>query len=105
MWYHPAVTECISKAFSLPLKVLGRNGEVGYVNIQLGPDGVDGVYKLGGVPSAPLQVETAPTSQDDTSMIDSWHRDSTQVVVVVMLSDTSRMVGGETAIRTGDVEF
>jgi hypothetical protein len=102
MWCHPAVTECISKAFGLPLKVLGRNGEVGYANIQLGPDGLDGVYKLGEVPSAPLQVETAPTSQDDASMIDSWHRDSTQVVVVVMLSDTSTMIGGETAIRTGD---
>jgi hypothetical protein len=72
------------------------------VNIQLGPDGVNGVYKLGETPSAPLEIEAASIPQDDFSMIDSWHRDSTQVVVVVMLSDTSTMVGGETAIRTGD---
>jgi len=101
MWYHPSVTECVSQAFGLPLKILGRIGEVGYVNVQLGPEGVEGVYKLEETPSTPLDAIEMPVSTPSGPMIDSWHRDSTQVVVVVMLSDTSTMTGGETAIRTG----
>ncbi|KAF8852752.1 hypothetical protein BDZ45DRAFT_707265 [Acephala macrosclerotiorum] len=105
MWYHPTVTACISEAFGLPLKILGRKGEVGYVNVQLSPEGRAGVYKLGEVPSLPLSSASfLPESQDDASMIDSWHKDSTQIVVVVMLSDCSTMAGGETAIRTGTGE-
>lgn len=63
------------------------------------------MYKLGEVPSAPLSSSAAPESPDDASMIDSWHKDSTQIVVVVMLSDCSTMAGGETAIRTGTGEI
>lgn len=102
MWNHPAVTDCISKAFGLPLKILGRKGEVGHVNVQLGPEGVQGVYKLGEVPSPALSSSTLPSSKYDEVMTDSWHRDSTQVVCVVMLSDTETMIGGETAIKSGD---
>jgi hypothetical protein len=101
MWHHPSVTECISRAFGVPLKILGRRGEVGYVNVQLGPEGVEGVYRLRETPTAPLDAVTTPTTPSSGPMTDSWHRDSTQIVVVVMLSDTSTMIGGETAIRTG----
>jgi len=70
--------------------------------VQLGPEGRAGVYKLGEVPSPSLSSSASmPESQGDASMIDSWHKDSTQIVVVVMLSDCSTMVGGEAAIRTG----
>jgi hypothetical protein len=105
MWHHPAVTECISQAFGLPLKILGRRGEVGYVNVQLGPDGVEGVYRLQETPSAPLEAIATPSTPSSGPMTDSWHRDSTQIVVVVMLSNTSTMTGGETAIRTGTGEI
>lgn len=82
------------------MKLLGRIGEIGYCNVQLGPEGKAGVYKLGEVPSGPLEATT--TSEYDEVMTDSWHRDSTQIACVLMLSDTSTMQGGETAIRTGD---
>lgn len=102
LWYHPEVIRCVSEAFGTPLKPLGRLGEVGYVNVQLGAKGKEGVYLLEETPSPPLgAVEPDPSEYDD-GMIDSWHRDSTQVVCVVMLSDTSTMIGGETAIRLGD---
>lgn len=104
MWYHPAVTEYVSQAFGLPLKVLGRRGEVGYVNVQLGPEGVEGVYKLQETPSPSLAAITAPIAPNSGPMTDSWHKDSTQIVVVVMLSDCLTMLGGETAIRTGSGE-
>ncbi|KAL2060989.1 hypothetical protein VTL71DRAFT_9041 [Oculimacula yallundae] len=102
VWNHPATIECVSKAFGLPLKPLGRKGETGYCNVQLGPDGPAGVYKLGEVPSGPLDASTTSGSEFDKVMTDTWHRDSTQIACVVMLSDTSTMEGGETAIRIGD---
>jgi hypothetical protein len=43
----------------------------------------------------------AKSAYDDIP-IDAWHKDEVPVVCVVMLSDTSTMEGGETAIRTGD---
>ncbi|KUJ21355.1 uncharacterized protein LY89DRAFT_577248 [Mollisia scopiformis] len=100
-WHHPAVTACVSEVFGLPLNLLGRKGEVGYVNVQLGPEGREGVYKLGETPSPPLSSDSIEDNegQNDASMIDSWHKDSTQVVVVVMLSDCSTMLGGETAVN------
>lgn len=101
MWQHPAVVDCISRAFGTPVKLLGRRGEVGHVNVQLGSDGVDGVYKLSETPSPPLKESTTQSSQFDEILTDAWHRDSAQLTCVVMLSDASTMVGGETAIEAG----
>lgn len=81
---------------------LGRLGEVGYANIQPGPDGVQGVYKLSSTPSPALPAIPAPGLLPSGPMTDSWHRGSTQLVVVVLLSNTSTMHGGETAIRIGN---
>lgn len=85
------------------MKLLGRTGETGYCNVQLGPAGLKGVYELKETPSPP-SATTAVTSQYDDILTDAWHRDSTQIVCVLMLSDTSTMVGGETAIQKGDGE-
>ena len=38
---------------------------------------------------------------DDEEAIVGWHRDSYPFVCVLMMSDTTGMVGGETALRTG----
>lgn len=102
MWHHPAVTACIEKAFGMPLKVLGRTGEIGHCNVQLGVGGAEAVYQLGEQPTPAREATPPEASEYDTVMTDAWHRDSTQLVVVVMLSDTSSMVGGETAIKIGD---
>ena len=39
--------------------------------------------------------------EDDKPIVD-WHTDSYPFVAVVMLSDCTNMIGGETALRTGD---
>jgi len=39
--------------------------------------------------------------EDDKPIVD-WHTDSYPFVCVTMLSDCSTMIGGETALRTGD---
>lgn len=39
--------------------------------------------------------------EDDTPIVD-WHTDSYPFVCVTMLSDCKNMIGGETALRTGN---
>lgn len=84
------------------LRLLKREADLGLVNIQLGPEGIPGVYKLTETPSPPLPQGEVHKSNYDDIPIDAWHKDQVPVVCVVMLSDTSGMKGGETAIRTGD---
>lgn len=43
-------------------------------------------------------------SMDDEAIV-GWHRDSYPFVCVLMMSDTTDMVGGETALRTGTGEI
>lgn len=71
----------------------------------LGKEGLAGVYKMNEHPAAPLppsRLSEIEKSQYDDIPIDAWHKDMVPVVCVLMLSDTSTMEGGETAIKTGD---
>lgn len=43
-------------------------------------------------------------SMDDDAIV-GWHRDSYPFVCVLMMSDTTHMIGGETALRTGTGEI
>lgn len=50
-----------------------------------------------------ISIGNAEQSEDpDDSPIVGWHTDSYPFVCVTMLSDCTNMVGGETALRTGD---
>ncbi|KAF7195061.1 hypothetical protein HII31_03529 [Pseudocercospora fuligena] len=100
-WYHPATQAAINQAFGTALKPVRRHCDVGYVNVQLGPDGRDGVYKYTEFPSPP-KTESEEKSLWDEVPIDAWHKDQVPVVCVMMLSDTSSMDGGETAVRLGN---
>lgn len=44
-------------------------------------------------------------SEEDEEAIVGWHRDSYPFVCVLMMSDTTGMVGGETALRMGNGEI
>ncbi|KAK7409217.1 hypothetical protein QQX98_008593 [Neonectria punicea] len=102
-WYHPVTQAAINSAFGCALKLQTGENDMGYINVQLGADGIDGVYNLTEVPTRPLPAaEVLPTSEYDMGLIDKWHKDMTPVVLVLMLSDTSTMIGGETAIKMGD---
>lgn len=83
--------------------------EIAHTNIQVGGKGLAGVRELGEVPSPALSVEEVASIRDATGanadrLVDDWHVDSYQFVCVVMLSDASTMIGGETAIETGNGE-
>ncbi|KAJ4387447.1 hypothetical protein N0V93_008039 [Gnomoniopsis smithogilvyi] len=45
------------------------------------------------------------SEDDDKNALVGWHKDSYPFVCVVMLSDCSQMMGGETALRTGTGEI
>ncbi|OAG41600.1 hypothetical protein AYO21_04064 [Fonsecaea monophora] len=101
-WQHPATQAAIDRAAGFPLRRLYKTGDIGMLNIQLGPEGLAGVYKLTETPLPPQSPLELEKSVYDNVPIDSWHKDQVPVVCVVMLSDTSAMQGGETAIKTGD---
>ena len=46
-------------------------------------------------------VSGCPWEDDDAPIVD-WHTDSYPFVCVTMLSDCTNMIGGETALRTGN---
>lgn len=104
-WYHPATQAAIDDAFGAALKPLRRHCDVGYVNVQLGKGGSAAIYDYTETPAKPEpvteKIESANTQWDDVP-IDAWHRDQVPAVCVVMLSDTSTMEGGETAIQKAD---
>ena len=107
-WFHPATQAAINEAFGTPLKVIPRHCDVGYVNVQLGADGLPGIYDYTEEPAKPQppssdsQAATPESGAWNKVPIDAWHKDQVPVVCVVMLSDTSSMQGGETAVRLGN---
>jgi hypothetical protein len=58
--------------------------EIGHINISV-PGSKNSVFDDG----------------DDEDAVVGWHRDSYPFVCVLMMSDTTGMVGGETALKTG----
>ncbi|KAF7563679.1 hypothetical protein G7046_g461 [Stylonectria norvegica] len=102
-WFHPVTQAAINSAFRCNLKLQTGENDMGYINVQLGADGIEGVYNLTERPTQPLPSVEAPLVEEESQdLIDKWHKDMTPVVLVLMLSDTSTMIGGETAIKTGD---
>ncbi|KAJ5279350.1 hypothetical protein N7478_004722 [Penicillium angulare] len=63
--------------------------EIAHTNIQLGPHGLDG-------------VKDTPSKKETSKPVVPWHRDSYPFVCVVMLSDTTSMIDGETEMAKGD---
>ena len=61
--------------------------EIGHINIS--------------VPDSKSNAEQLPGDEDDRDPVVGWHRDSYPFVCVLMMSDTTDMIGGETALRTG----
>jgi hypothetical protein len=104
-WHHPQVLEAVSRAAGVDL-VPAYDYEIASTNVQLGPDGIAGLYNT---PAEPLQhkevAENASAEQPKKDPIIGWHRDAHPFVCVLMLSDAQHMKGGETAYRRADGEI
>ncbi|TGO28963.1 hypothetical protein BPAE_0020g00080 [Botrytis paeoniae] len=86
-WKHPETLAIISKIAGVDL-VPVMDYEIGHVNLS--------------VPGKKRNHDSSVLiSEEDEKPIVGWHRDSYPFVCVLMMSDTTGMVGGETALRTG----
>jgi hypothetical protein len=114
-WKSKEVLEIVSRLAGVEL-VPVLDHEICHTNVQVGPEGLDGVKKTPIVPPMATEdaikemdewnrkkKEQAPTETDNPDkMVVPWHRDSHPFVCVVMLSDTRSMTGGETELMKGD---
>jgi hypothetical protein len=109
-WNSPEVLKIISENAGVDL-VPVMDYEICHTNIQLGPDGLDGVRATPVEPPMASEHALAEHAKGDNgyrddidtdSLIVGWHEDSHPFVCVVMLSDARHMVGGETVLRKGD---
>jgi len=90
-WKHPETLAIMSKIAGVEL-VPVMDYEIGHINMS--------------VPGHKQQYDkNALISEDDEEAIVGWHRDSYPFVCVLMMSDTTNMIGGETALRTGTGEI
>jgi hypothetical protein len=87
-WKHPETLSIISKIAGVEL-VPVIDYEIAHINLSVPAD----------------KKELAHSTDDDDEAIVGWHRDSYPFVCVLMMSDTTTMVGGETALRTGTGEI
>lgn len=89
-WTNPKTLSIVSKIAGVDL-IPVIDIEVGNINI-----------------SVKSQEDGAAEATNDTKndvAVTKWHHDSYPFVCVVMMSDTSNMAGGETAIKTGSGEI
>lgn len=89
-WSHPKVLEIISTMAGVEL-VHAFDYEIGHINVSIKQE------------TTKIVTEEAKVAEDIPGIV-SWHFDSPQFVCVLMLSDTSAMVGGETALMKPDGE-
>jgi hypothetical protein len=81
-WNHPATVAAVSKVAGIDL-IPWSDYEIAHINL-----------------SAPATCN--PSSSEDDVPIVSWHTDSYPFVCILMLSDCTDMIGGETALRTAN---
>lgn len=104
-WTHPKTMELISTMAGVDLEVV-MDYEIAHVNIGLTDD------KTAMAQRSPEEIakrerlftddNLGDNSGEDIPAIVGWHNDSYPFVCVLMLSDTSEMIGGETYLRMGD---
>ncbi|GAA6023443.1 hypothetical protein JCM10207_004414 [Rhodosporidiobolus poonsookiae] len=111
-WKSPEVLAAVSAAAGVDL-IPAMELELGHTNFQLDGNGKEGVKSTPVYPEPQepfyhgeeleqIKAKAAADDGTDGSGAIKFHHDSYPFVAVLMLSDCEHMVGGETAIRTGD---
>ncbi|KAI5952902.1 hypothetical protein KGF54_003769 [Candida jiufengensis] len=98
-WTHPKTMELISKMAGVELEII-MNYEIGHVNISIKSDDAAN-EELIKHERLMIDEPKRKNSGDDIPAVVGWHYDSYPFVCVLMLSDTSKMIGGETSLRMG----
>lgn len=102
-WKHPATLAIISEVAGIDL-VTAMDFEIGTVNISVKSEErkQEELAAIAERTSFEEDEGIAGCPWEDDKPIVDWHRDSYPFVCVTMLSDCSQMVGGETALKTGN---
>ncbi|KAK2762979.1 hypothetical protein CKAH01_16010 [Colletotrichum kahawae] len=88
-WNNPKTLEVISKVAGVDL-IPNIQYEVGNINIS--------------IQKAASDKDKAAAKNGDNTSVTKWHYDAFPFVCVVMMSDATNMLGGETALKTGTGE-
>lgn len=115
-WTHPETIRAVSEVAGVGLS-LQMELEIGHVNLSFPPSNTttsssgtattsEGNMKKDEKPTeAETGIKTGTEGETEKEIpIVGWHRDSYPFVCVVMLSDCSNMVGGETVLKMGNGE-
>ena len=102
-WKHPDTLAIVSKVAGIDL-VPEMDFEIAHINLSSKTE-AQKAEELAAIRDRQLTEEDEGIAgcpwEDDKPIVD-WHTDSYPFVCVTMLSDCTTMVGGETALRTGD---
>lgn len=97
-WNSPQVLAAVSQVAGVDLIPVFEY-DTGHCNVSVRPDGDTSTPP----PSSPPPRGTE--AEKDEKEVFGWHEDCFPFVCVVMLSDCSEMVGGETMLKTGNGEL
>lgn len=100
-WTHPKTLELISHIAGVELEVV-MDYEIAHVNMAMeDKSAVDGDKSIR---EAQARARQGLSDGSDIPAIVGWHNDSYPFVCVLMLSDTTDMIGGETSLRMGGAD-
>lgn len=94
-WKHPETLAIISRIAGIDL-VTEMDFEIGHINISVK------TQRQKEEEVRAFANTTTPVAYQDQKPIVDWHTDSYPFVCVTMLSDCTNMIGGETALKTGN---
>ena len=94
-WNHPETLALISKIARIDL-IPQMDYEIGHINLSINKQDSK---------NSSSSTSNTVDAQNDIKPIVDWHTDAYPFVCVLMLSDCTGMIGGETALRTGHGEI
>ena len=100
-WTCPEVIKIISDLSTIDMEV-ALPYEIGHSNVQLGAKGREGLKGLSLYPTPVPPGWEEEKGEFDNVPVDNWHTDSFAYSTVMMLSNTDKMIGGETALQMPD---
>ncbi|WPK22977.1 hypothetical protein PUMCH_000200 [Australozyma saopauloensis] len=100
-WTHPKTMELVSLMAGVDLEIV-MDYEIAHVNLGVCDEGTAEEQRMAHEQTKREKVFAGEEDGSDIPAIVGWHHDSYPFVCVLMLSDTSEMIGGETYLRTGD---
>ncbi|ODV66267.1 hypothetical protein HYPBUDRAFT_157460 [Hyphopichia burtonii NRRL Y-1933] len=96
-WNHPLTIDLISKMADVELEII-YDYETAVVNISMKSEEQAAEERI---KFAREQSLSGVSNGEDIPAVVGWHYDSPPLVCVLMLSDTTNMIGGETCLRKG----